>query len=240
MRSVFMWSYDATRRKSGRSRSRSAFVLLASVALVVVLVLAIAQLVLPGIAAQRLRDRLARSGSVESVKIDAFPAIELLWHHADRVVVRMRSYSSTPGALSSTLGEIGDTGSLDASTDRLDTGLLTLRNATLTKRGKALRATGTVTEAGLRSSLPVLDSVQPLPSSGNQLTLQGTATFLGVTATVDVTVGPRDGALVAAPDVPFGGLATVTLFSNPGIAVQGVAATPVPGGFALRARAQLR
>jgi hypothetical protein len=53
-------------------------------------------------------------------------------------------------------------------------------------------------------------------------------------------VGPRNGALVAAPDVPFGGLATVTLFSSPRIAVQSVTAAPAPGGFALRARAQLR
>jgi hypothetical protein len=210
------------------------------VALVIVLLLAIAQLVLPGIAAQRLRDRLARSGTVEKVEVDAFPAIELLWHHADRVVVRMRSYTSTPTALSSTLDEIGDTGSLDASTDRLNTGLLTLRDATLTKRGEELRAAATVTEADLRSSLPVLDSVQPVTSSGGELTLQGTATLLGVTATVDVTVRPQDGALVAAPDVPFGGLATVTLFSNPRIAVQSVTATPARVGFALRARAQLR
>jgi hypothetical protein len=206
---------------------------------VLVLLLAIAQLVLPGIAAQRLRDRLARSGTVESVQVDAFPAIKLLWHQADRVVVRMRTYSSSPAALSSTLGEIGDTGSLDASTDRLDTGLLTLRDATLTKRGNKLRAAATVTEADLRSSLPVLESVQPVSSSDTEFTLRGTATLLGVSATVDVTVGPHDGALEAAPDVPFGGLATITLFSNPRIAVQGVAATPAPGGFVLRARAQL-
>ena len=47
---------------------------------------------LPGIAAQRLRDRLSRSGRVLEVKVEAFPAIELLWHQADRVVVRMASY----------------------------------------------------------------------------------------------------------------------------------------------------
>lgn len=212
----------------------------AAIAVLIVVLLAIAQLVLPGIAAQRLRSRLARSGVVRKVEVDAFPAIELLWHHADRVVIRLSSYRSSPSALSSTLGGIGDTGTLDASAGRLETGLLTLRNATLIKRGDELRATAIVTEADLRSSVPLLDSVAPLSSSGGQLTLQGTASLFGVGATIDVTVAPRGGNLVASPDIPFGGFATVTLFSNPRIAVQGVSARPVPGGFALSAQARLR
>lgn len=208
--------------------------------LLIVVLLIVAQLVLPGIAAQQLRDRLARSGTVEKVEVDAFPAIKLLWHQADKVVVRMSSYRPSPTALSSTLAGIGDAGSLDASVTRLDTGLLTLDDATLTKRGNELSATATVTEADLRSSIPALDSVEPVGSSGGQLTLRGTATVLGVTASVDVTVGPHDGALVATPDVPFGGFATITLFSNPRIAVEGVSATPTPAGLAVTALARVR
>jgi hypothetical protein len=63
---------------------------------------------------------------------------------------------------------------------------------------------------------------------------------LGVGATIDATVQPQDGSLVVSPDVPFGGLATITLFSNPKIAVTGVSATPVPGGFVLIARGVVR
>ena len=55
----------------------------------VVLVLVLAQLFLPGIAAQHIRDQLSAHGTVEHVEVDAFPAIELLWHQADKVVVRM-------------------------------------------------------------------------------------------------------------------------------------------------------
>lgn len=208
--------------------------------LVIVLLLVVAQLVLPGVAAQRLRDQLARSGTVQKVEVDAFPAIELLWHHADHVVVRMGDYRSSPAALSSTLTGIANVGSLDASTNQLQTGLLTLRDARLTKRGNLVSATATITEADLRSALPVLDSVVPVGSSNGQVTLQGTATVLGVTATIDVVVGPRDGTLVAAPDVPFGGLATLTLFSNPHIAVSGVAASRAPGGFQVSALARLK
>ena len=68
-------------------------------AALVLLVLVIAQLILPGIATQDLRDRLAKSGRVLQVEIHAFPAIELLWNDADRVVVRMDTYTSVPGHL---------------------------------------------------------------------------------------------------------------------------------------------
>lgn len=219
-------------------RRRLTFVI-GGVVLVIVLLLAIAQLVLPSIAAQQLRDRLARSGTVKQVEVDAFPAITLLWHHADHVIVRMASYRSSPATLSQNLDGIAGTGSLDASAERLDTGLVTLRNARLTKRGQILSASATITEADLRSALPFLDSVTPVASSGGRLTLQGTATVLGVTATIDVNVGPRDGALVAAPDIPFGGFATVTLFSNPHIAVRSIAAAPAPEGFEVTALARL-
>jgi hypothetical protein len=85
-----------------------------------------------------------------------------------------------------------------------------------------------------------LGSVQPVASADGALTLRGTATVLGVGATVDATVRPQNGALVVSPDVPFGGLATLTLFSNPKIAVTGVSATPVAGGFALTAHGLVR
>lgn len=216
---------------------RRILVIAAGTLVVVVLLLAIAQLVLPGIAAQSIRDRLSRSGRVLEVEVSAFPAIELLWHRADRVVVRMASYHSNAATLYSNLGQVGNVGTLDASANVFTTGLLTVRNATLRKRGNELTAAGTVTEADLRTSLPVLDSVEPVASSGDEITLQGTGTVLGLTATVDAIVRPQNGALVVSPDLPFGGLATITVFSHPGISVQGVSAASAPGGFTLTARA---
>jgi hypothetical protein len=211
-----------------------------SVVVIVLIVLVIPQLVLPGIAAQRLRDRLSHSGSVLSLEVDAFPAIKLLWHQADKVVIRMGSYRSSSSQLSGTLSGAAGTGTLDASANRLVAGALTLRDARLEKRGNQLRASATVTEADLRAAFPVLDGVQPVASSGGQLTLQGTATVFGVTATAQATVRPDNGALVVTPDVPFGGLATITLFSNPSIAVDGVAASAAPGGFSLTADAHVK
>jgi LmeA-like phospholipid-binding len=206
----------------------------------VLVVLVIAQLVLPGIAAQRLRDHLGASGKVLSVEVDAFPAIELLWHHADRVVVRMAQYRSRPGPLGNTLVGAADVGSIDASATELDAGLLTLRNATLRKRGNELTGSALITEADLRAAVPFLDGVQPVASGNGQLTLRGTATLLGLTASVDATVAAQGGRVIVQPDVPFGGLATITVFANPHLNVQDVAASAAPDGFSMLARGQLQ
>ena len=202
-------------------------------------VLIAAQLALPGIAAQRLHDRLGKSGDVLSVQVHAFPAIKLLWHHADRVVIRIGRYQSAAGSLGSTLGDTSGVGSLDASATEFHAGLLTLRDASLRKRGNRLTGTGRVSEADLRAALPILSSVAPVASSGGQLTLRGTATVLGVSASVDANVRAQDGRLVVVPDVPFGALATIAVFDDPHVEVDGVAASAAPGGFRVTATGRL-
>lgn len=206
----------------------------------VVVVLVVAQLVLPGIAADRLRSDLERRGTVLEVKVSAFPAIQLLWRHADSVVVRMGRYQSAAGQLGQRLASASGVGKIDASVQELDTGALTLRDAVLRKRGSVLTGTATVTEADLRSAVPFLQNVQPVASSEGALIMRGTASLLGVTATVDAVVAARGGALVVAPNVPFGGIATVTLFNDPHVQVQSVGATSVPGGFEVNAQARLQ
>lgn len=204
---------------------------------VVVVVLIVAQLVLPGIAAQRMRNQLARSGQVLSVQVHAFPAIELLWHQADRAVIRLGRYTTPAGELGSSLHQSVDVGSLDASAREVDVGLLALHNARLAKRGDRLIASATVAEADLRHALPILNSVVPVASASGQLTLQGTASLFGVTATVQALVRTVDGRVVVSPNVPLGALATISIFANPHVAVQSVGASPVPGGFAVHGSA---
>jgi hypothetical protein len=206
---------------------------------VVVILLVVAQLVRPGVAEQRLRDRLAKSGQVLSVHIEAFPALKLLWHHADKVVIRMASYRSASSNLGGQLSQAGDVSTLDASTGVFTSGLLTVRNASLRKRGDELTGTASVSVQDLRAAVPFLDNVQPVASGGGQLTLRGTATLLGVTATADATVAAQQGRLVVVPNVPFGGLATVTLFDNPHVAVQGVSASTDEAGFTVTATGRL-
>jgi hypothetical protein len=202
----------------------------------------VAQLVLPGIAAQNIRDRLGRDGKVLSVQVDAFPAIELLWHQADKVVVRLAQYRSGSADLGKTLAQSADVGSLDASVGELDSGLLTLRNATLSKRGNQLTGNATVSVADLRRAVPgVLQDVHPVASSGGQLTLRGTVSIFGVGATADATVVPNNGVLVVQPNVPILSLASITVFQNPHVYVEGVSAAPADAGaFTVSGTATLR
>ncbi len=206
---------------------------------VILLVLVIAQLVLPGIAANRLRDQLKRKGEVIEVKVSAFPAIELLWHHADSVRIRMGSYRSDPSGIGNLLGQAGDVDSIDASATEFTSGLLTVHEASMHKRGDQITATARIDEADLVRAVPILQSVQPVASGNGTLTLRGTATLLGVGATVDATVSASDGKLIVQPNLPFGGLATLTVFSNPHISVEGVSATPTDGSFTVTARARV-
>jgi len=207
---------------------------------VVLLVLVVAQLALPGIAENRLRDQLSKSGTVLSVSVRAFPAVELLWGQADSVVVRMGRYQAGASEIGSKLGAAADVGTLDVSAQELQSGLLTVRDARLRKQGNELLATAVVRQADLRSAVPFLDNVQPVASSEGQLILRGTASLLGLSASVDAVVAARDGALVVAPDVPFGGIATITLLNDPHVRVQSVSAVTVPGGFRLLAQARVQ
>lgn len=204
------------------------------------LVLIVAQLILPGIAASRLRDQLSRSGTVLSVKVSAFPAIELLWGQADRVVVRMGRYQAGASEIGGKLGDAASVGALDVSAQEVQSGLLTVRDARLRKQGDELIATAVVRQADLRAAVPFLDNVQPVASSGGRLILRGTASLLGLNATVDAVVAAREGALVVAPAVPFGGIATITLLDDPHVRVQSVSAVSVPGGFRLTGRARVQ
>jgi hypothetical protein len=203
----------------------------------VVVLLVVAQLVLPGIAAQRVRDDLARSGQVLSVQVHAFPAIELLWHHADRVVIRLGRYRTPVGKLGSSLSRSGSVDLLDATATEVDAGRLALHDARLVKRGSRLTASAIVSNADLHAALPILDSVTPVASSRGQLALRGTASLFGVTASVQAVVHAVDGRLVVTPNVPLGGFATIMVFSNPHVAVQSVGASAVAGGFAVHGTA---
>jgi hypothetical protein len=212
----------------------------ATVLVLLALVFGVGQLVLPGIAASTLHDRLARSGRVLSVEVSAFPAIELLWHDADRVVVRMASYRSSAGRLTSLLDEASGVGTLRVSARVLRAGLLTLHDAELSEHADELYGTARLFESDLRSAIPVLQSLSFVGSGNGTITLQGTAGAFGLSATAQATVRPQAGRLVVTPDLPLLNLATITVFADPRVQVQAVGGSPVPGGLAVSARGRLR
>lgn len=194
------------------------------------------QLVAPGIAARHLRQRLQRSGHVASVEVDAFPAVKLLWDGADRVTVHLRDAGPGRGGLADLLADTRDTDRLDARVDELRVLTLRLRDVRLRKRGPELAGSAQVTEPDLRAALPPGFDVRPIAAGGGELVLEGSAVVFGRRISARAVVAARDGKLVIAPDVPFGGLLTLTLFADPRVVVTGVSARAAPGGgFSLSA-----
>jgi hypothetical protein len=198
--------------------------------------LAVAQLVLPGLAAQRLRDQLAPDGSVQRVTVRAFPAIKLLWGRADSVTVRFSELVVTRARTGDLLARATATGKLLVSIDALTDGPLRLRAVTVRKRGDELDGRAELAGADLRAALPTGFAVQPVASTGGKLLLRAQANLLGVGFAVDALLGARNGALVIEPvGVPFASLASFTVFSDSHLSVQSVAAIPGHDGFTVTA-----
>jgi hypothetical protein len=197
----------------------------------VAVVLVGGQFVVPPIATSVLRHRLSKDGTVVSAHLSAFPWIQLIWQHADTVTASMSDYNLQPSQLESMLHQAEGIGTLKMSIGVVHTGLLTLHDVTFTKHGDQMVGDARLELADLRSALPILKSLTPVDNGNGQLVLRGTASVLGVQASVDATVAARDGKLVVAPSGLFAAFGTVTLYDDPKIYVESVTATAVPGGL---------
>ena len=135
-------------RRAGRG-GKAAWIALGAVGVIVVL-LVLVQIFLPGIAANRVRSRVQRYGSVESVSVKAWPAVKLLWGKADSVDVRAGSLRLSQGQIGKLLGEAREAGSVQASARSVAAGPLQLQDATLQKHGSTLLGTAWASRAGHR------------------------------------------------------------------------------------------
>jgi hypothetical protein len=206
-------------------RGRVALAAAASLALLLVL----AQALLPGLAATRVRERVARYGDVRSVHVAAFPAVELLWGHADTVDVAAGRLAATPRQIGRLLWEARDLGTLTVAAQtgvlrapQLPAGLA-MSDVRLYKRGSSVGASATLTQAQLDAALPSGFRVQPVSSGGGAVAVRASGGLFGLRASATVTVRAAEGALIAEPHgLPLGGIARVTLFSDPHLKLQSV------------------
>lgn len=211
------------------------------IAVVVIVAVAVgSQLLLPRIAEHRLRSQLSENGTVDRVSVHAFPAVKLLFGHADRVSVHMSQTGAGRGRLADLLAHTRDTKDLDVRVDELRVLLLRLHDVRLRKRGKELIGSAAVSQTDLRAALPPGFDLQPVASGAGELVFQGSVRLLGAAVSARAVVLASEGRLRIAPDVPFGGLAALTIFDDPRIEVEAVGARTSSGGFTLTARARLR
>ncbi|MHB8691811.1 MAG: hypothetical protein ACYDHH_11230 [Solirubrobacteraceae bacterium] len=245
-------------------RLRSRWTAVAGASLLVVLFV-LTELVVPPIAADRLRTRLQAHGMVERLSISAFPAIELLWGSADSVLVRMGAYDTArihPGvvgasgsaASSPTPARVGParkvanflvstaaTDQLDASAQTFRAGRLVLVDVTLTKRGSELAASGLLTAAALRAAVPSGYALTPLPGGTGGPLLRGSVHILGETLSLDAGLRIKNGGLVLEPDIVgfFPSFLSLSVFNDPRIRVQSIGVTGIPGGWRVSATGEL-
>ena len=209
----------------------------------VVVLLALAQLLLPRIAASKISSRVGRYGKVESVSVEAWPAVKLLWGSVDSVRVRARSLAASPAQVAKLLWEGRDVESMRVSAESVRVGSLQLSDASMSKHGSALSAQASVSEADVKAALPEGFAVQLLKSAGGEVEVQASGGLFGVGAAVNAVALASEGKLVAHP---VGFLIEgfhLTLFSDPHVYVEGVGASVAseqPLSYRLTMSASLR
>jgi hypothetical protein len=224
---------------SGQTMTRLLFTLIAAA----LLLLLLAQLLLPRIAASRISSRVGRYGSVESVSVRAWPAVELLWGSADSVSVRARRLSLSPSEASKLLWEARGVESLQFAALSVQLGPLGLGEARVHKQGSSLAGEALIGEANVRAALPKGLAVKLVKSEDGVVQVTTSGGLFGVGPAVQALAAGVQGKLVVRP-VGFllRGL-TLTLFSDPHVYVEGVGASARPGSprsYRLTMSARLR
>jgi hypothetical protein len=231
-------------RARARIATRRGALVLVPLVLLLVLLFGVAQAVLPGVAEDRLRSKLERYGPVRRLHVEATPAIELLWHRADRVEVAMDSYRSEPGghgSLADFLSNTRDTGKLDVSVGVLQSQLLTLHDVRLHKEGDELVGSARLSQQDLSAALPSFIGLRPVSASAEGIVVQVSASVLGQQVRAKVRVQADRGRVVVRPEgLPFASLATITVFNDPRVYVESLSAQLSGDQYALTARARLR
>jgi hypothetical protein len=208
----------------------------------ILLLLVLAQVLLPGIAADRISSRLTRYGHVSGVEVKAWPAIELLWGDADSVRVRASDLRVPLPATAKLLREASGAEKLDMSAVRVRVGPLMLSEASLHKRGSQLFAQALVSEAAVAEALPPGVQVRVLRSEGGTVEVSVGGSLFGVGGEIGALAQASGGKLVARPTSPLLDLFSLTLYEDRHVYVESVGATrtSAPDGYRLAMRARLQ
>jgi hypothetical protein len=220
--------------------SRAARVALLAVAVLVAL-LVLAQFLLPSLAERSIRGKVDDVATVKSVKVKAFPAVKLLWKHADEVDVQLGDVSSGTGKFADLVEEARGVDKVDVTAERAKIGDADLTRAEFHKDGDNLVGTGFMSEDAILAALPLGFRVKPVRTDGGALIVRGSPGILGGAVGVEGRVVTQDGAIVVNPEnVPLvGGLVDYTVFTDDRVNVSTVTAKKIGSNFVITARGTL-
>ncbi len=200
----------------------------------VVVLLGASQAFLPGLAAQRVREKMKPYGGLQQVSISAFPAVKLLWGNADRVQASARALTLNGQEATKLTWEGRGVHDMDLSVDALTLNVaglpagVVLRDVTSHKRGARLSLEGTLSQSDIDAALPAGFSLQLLASPPDSVKVRASGSLFGVGASVEALAAPIEGKLVAQPlNIPFGQFVRLTLFSDPHVHLEGISLTPL-------------
>lgn len=183
-----------------------------------------AQALLPHIAASTISARIGRYGTIRSVSVTAWPAVQLLWGGVESVRVVASRIALSPVQAGDLLWEASATEELDVTAAQVQIGALRLSHARLRKHGSSLTAEGSVGERQLMATLPKGVVVRGIQSGGGAIDVRASGVLFGVPQSLLIAAGAHDGKVIArALDFPLAGV-HVTLFEAPHIYVETLSA----------------
>jgi hypothetical protein len=220
--------------------SRAARIALLAVA-VIVLLLVLSQFILPPLAERSIRGKVDDVATVKSVEVKAFPAVKLLWKHADKAEVRLGEVRASTSRFADLVDEAKGVDEVDVTAERAQIGDAQLSRAEFHKDGDNLVGTGFMSEDAILAALPLGFRVKPVRTEEGALIVRGSPGILGGAVGVEGRVVTQDGAIVVNPEgVPIvGGLVDYTVFTDDRITVNSVTARKIGRNFVITARGTL-
>lgn len=203
---------------------------IAGVGVAAVVVVGVAmQVLLPKVAAERVREKLEKYGSVESVEVKAWPAVKLMWKDADEARVRAGTLKLSLEQAEALLGEAKGVERVRARVKSVEVDGVRLTDAELEKHGRGLRAEGVMSAADVKRALPEGLEVALVKSEGGKVEVQASGGLFGVSASVDAVAEAEEGKLVARPTALLLSGFKLTVFDDPSVYVEGVQARALEG-----------
>ena len=216
-------------------------VVAATLATLFVVFLVASQLLLPSLAATRVRESLESTGTGVTATVEASPALKLLAGEADQVTIAAQTLSTEGGGgVSDLLKRARAATNVDASVGTMRVGPMTLRHVRFTKRGRRFTAHATLTDQALAGALPSGIAVAAQSVGHSSIDLMVTPEVLGLGATASATLAAEQGKLVVTSNLPVLDAVHLSIFEDPEVDVEGLSVRRGSGAYEVATRGSYR